>query len=329
MSAFSTELTELFQIEAPIFCGGLMWLSDAAYVSAVVRAGAMAFMTPRSFPDLDAFRAALEDCRARCEGRPFGVNLYISTQKEANQALEAWIDLSLEAGVRHFETAGLSPGPILPRLKEAGAVVIHKCTAIRHALRAEREGVDAISLVGYECGGHPGAAPLSAFTLGALAAERLSRPFIIGGGVGTGRQLFAALALGAGGVILGSRMLVSEEIWAHRHYKEKLISLDEYATTTVLEPFRRTYRCLANESSAAIAALEERGEQDFERYRPHVAGALAAEAYRSGESEKGILSLGPAVSFADTIKPAAEIIAQLMAEATAAQQTFHTRGLSR
>ena len=249
---FSTPITELFGIQHPILCGGLMWLADAKYVAAVVNAGAMGFITPRSFPSLEDFRTQLQLARQLTKGKPFGVNLYISGRQQQNDDLQQWIDISLEEGVRYFETAGYSPAQFLPRLKEVGAVVIHKCTTIRHALRAEKDGVDAISLIGAECGGHPGKAVTSAFSLGALADAKFSIPFVIGGGIGTGKQLLAALALGANGILIGSRMLVSSEIWAHDNYKEYLLSQNEYSTCTVLEPFRKTYRCLNNSTAQQV-----------------------------------------------------------------------------
>ena len=320
ISSFSTSITDLFGIRHPILCGGLMWLADAKYVAAVVNAGAMGFITPRSFPSLEAFREQLILAKKLTGGKPFGVNLYISGLPEQNHQLQKWVDISLEEGVRHFETAGYSPTHLLPRLKNHSAVVIHKCTTIRHALRAERDGVDAISLIGAECGGHPGTAVTSAFSLGALANERLSIPFVIGGGIGTGKQLLSALALGANGILIGSRMLVSTEIWAHQRYKEFLISLDENGTSTVLEPFRKTYRCLNNKTAQEVAALEKTGERDFERYRPLIQGKKAFEAYKTGDYSQGILSLGPAIAFADRIEPAADILERIVVEAKGAYE---------
>lgn len=319
---FRTPITELFGIEHPILCGGLMWLADAQYVAAVVNAGAMGFITPRSFPTLEDFRAQLKLARQLTEGKPFGVNLYISGQQDQNSLLQQWVELALEEGVRHFETAGYSPSAWLPQLKAAGAVVVHKCTTIRHALRAEKDGVDAIALIGAECGGHPGSAITSAFSLGALASEQLSVPYVIGGGLGTGQQLLSALALGAGGILIGSRMLVSTEIWAHEAYKEQLLQLDEHSTCTVLEPFRKTYRCLNNEAAQKVAELERQGERDFSHYRALVSGRKAFEAYTTGDAREGILSLGPAIAFADQIEPAADILSRLLADAVTAHEAL-------
>ena len=162
---FSTAITDLFGIELPILCGGLMWLSDAKYVAATVNSGAMGFITPRSFKTLETFREEVQLATRLTKGKAFGVNLYISGQADQNHLLNEWLDIALAEGVRHFETAGYSPSALLPKLKAAGAIVIHKCTTIRHALRAERDGVDAVSLVGAECGGHPGRAITSASTL--------------------------------------------------------------------------------------------------------------------------------------------------------------------
>ena len=292
-----------------------MWLADARYVGAVVNAGAMGFITPRSFADLDAFCAQLDECRKITGGLPFGVNLYISGQPDQNDLLEGWIEASLDAGVRHFETAGFSPSAWLPRLQERGGVVIHKCTTLRHALRAEQDGVDAIALVGHECGGHPGTNTLSAATLGGLAAEKLKVPFILGGGMGTGSQLVSALSLGADGVLLGSRMLVSQEIWAHDDYKNHLVDLDAFSTTTVLSTFGKTYRCLDNEAARRVRAMEQRGVSDFSAYRELVRGEAARAAYETGDWSQGILSLGPAISFADSIEPTSQIIQRFIHQA--------------
>ena len=326
---FQTRLMELFNIEHPILCGGLMWLADARYVGAVVNAGAMGFMTPRSFPDLAVFRDQLQQCRTITNGRPFGVNLYISGQRAQNEQVTHWVDASLEAGVRHFETAGFSPAAWLPRLQSEGAVVIHKCTTLRHALRAERDGVDAIALVGHECGGHPGTNTLSAATLGSLAAGQLRVPFVLGGGIGTGSQLVSALTLGADGVLLGSRMLVSQEIWAHEDYKQHLLGLDASSTTTVLSTFGKTYRCLDNEAARKVRSLEEQGNANFEDYRELVRGEAARSAYETGDWSKGILSLGPAISFADSIEPAADIIERFIRQARhASERLEHLQPIS-
>jgi nitronate monooxygenase len=314
----ATPLTRLFGIDKPILCGGLMWLATAEYVAAVVNGGAMGFITPRSYPDLDAFAEAVRRCRRLTGGRPFGVNLYISARPAENERLERWIDVIEAEGVACIETAGHSPAAILPRLKAAGCTVIHKATTLRHAAKAVEAGADAVALIGAECGGHPGLGDVPAMVLAARAVERFDVPVVVGGGIGSGHQLAAALALGAEGVLIGSRMLVADEIWAHDAYKRHITGLDETVTTTVLRSLKNTYRCLANDTAAEVHRLEGDGVQDYATLGPLVGGALQKHAYETGDWTQGILSLGPAAAFCDRLEPAAAILARLEADALAA-----------
>lgn len=196
---------------------------------------------------------------------------------------------------------------------------------MRHALSAQRLGVDAISVVGMECGGHPGIYLIGTMVQGLLAAEQLSVPVVIGGGIGHGAQLAAALAFGADGVVLGTRMTVASEIWAHPAYKERVVAAGETDTQLVLQSLRNTYRALGNETAQAVAGLEAEGVKDYERYRPHVAGLLQKEAYASGDWNKGLLSLGQAAAFATALEPVEVIVDRLIAEAQAAQTSLNAR----
>ena len=313
-----TRLTERFGIEKPILCGGLMWLATAEYVAAVVNAGAMGYITPRSYPDEAAFVDALRRCRAMTGGRPFGVNLYISARPEENARMRRWIEILAGEDVRHVETAGYSPVAFLPALKAAGCQVVHKATSVRHAASAAKAGVDAVVLIGAECGGHPGQGDIPAMVLAARALEQIDVPVLVGGGIGSGRQLAAALALGADGVLIGSRMLVADEIWAHDAYKTHLLSLDETGSTTVLHALKNTYRCLANDTAAAVAALEAEGVRDYETLGPLIGGHMQRQAYETGDWSQGVLSLGPAAAWCDRLEPAGAILDRLTAEAETA-----------
>ncbi len=315
IARFKTKLTDLLGISHPVLCGGLMWLADAKYVGAVVNAGGMGFITPRSFSGLDTFRTALKDCRKITEGKDFGVNLYISSRPHENDKLPGFIETALEEGVRIFETAGASPKAYLDILKKSESKILHKVTAIKHALKAQEIGVDAVILVGAECGGHPGENLIPSFVLGAKARQHLNIPMIIGGGIGTGEQLLAAIAQGADGILMGSRMLVSKEIWAHRDYKEHLIKLDENNTSSVLSTFGNIYHCLDNDTAKAVAELELSGEADFEKYRHFVQGTLQKQAYETGDYNKGLLSMGPAITFANSIELAGKIIEDIVEDA--------------
>jgi nitronate monooxygenase len=317
---YKTRMTELLGIRHPILCGGLMYLADATYVAAVVNAGAMGFITAKTFPDAGDFRAELKRCAALTGGKPFGVNLYYSPRPEANEALRGHTEILLEEGVRIVETAGLPPREALPPLKAAGCTVIHKVSTVRHALSAQKLDVDALSVVGAECGGHPGVQLVGTMVQGLVAAQKLHLPLAIGGGIGHGAQLVAALAFGADAVILGTRMTVAEEIWAHPAYKERLIEANETDTLLVLQTLRNTYRALDNETARAVAEVEAEGATDYARYRPLIAGALQKEAYETGDWNKGILSVGQSAAFADAVQPVAAIVDQLLAEAAAAER---------
>lgn len=315
---FKTRITELFGITHPILCGGLMWLSDARYVAASVNAGGMGFITARTFPDPGAFRAELQKCRALTGGKPFGVNIYLTPREAENEFLKGHLDILLAEGVRIIETSGLPPKMLLPALKEAGAKVMHKVSTVRHAVSAASLGVDAVAVVGAECGGHPGLQLIGTIVQTPLGAERLTLPFAVGGGIGHGSQIAAAIAMGADAVVLGTRMVVAEEIWADPAYKQRMLAADENASRLVMQTFRNTYRVLDNDDARAVAALEAAGVTDFDRYRPHAMGTRAREAYETGDAERGLLSMGQSIAFAREIKPVAAIYRQLLEEAGAA-----------
>lgn len=322
--AFRTRITELFGIRHPILAGGLMWLSDAAYVAAVVRAGGMAFLTPRSFPEPGAFGRELARCRELAGGLPFGVNLNVSKVPGHNARVAEWLDLSLRAGVRHFETAGQAPGELIGRIHAGGGVVIHKCPLLRHAISAERAGVDAIALVGMEAGGHPGPATLPAMVAGTLAARRLRVPLAIGGGIGSGEQVLAALAVGADAVVIGSRLLAAEEVWAHPAYKRRIVAADEDSSVVAFAgnvPMGGAWRVLDNATAREVRRREAAGATTHAAFADIIAGTEARDgAYRGGDTDRGMLSCGPAAAFTQAVEPVAAIIGTIMNEAVAARR---------
>jgi nitronate monooxygenase len=322
-STFTTRITELFGIRHPLLLGGMMWLSDAALVAAMARAGAMGFITARSFPDAESFRAELRRCRELADGRHFGVNLTLSRQRAGNEAVAQLLQVALDEGVRHFETAGLPPGELLPRMHAAGALVIHKCAHIRHALSAERLGVDAVTLVGMEEGGHPGANQLPTFVNGAFALDRLKIPVVLGGGIGHGRQITAALALGADAVVLGSRFVAARECWAHDNYKQRIVAADEHCSVTVLSSLGDTWRVLDNGNAREVARLEREGARTHAEFGELIRGQRSRDlAYREGDPEQGMLSIGPAAGFSRSIESVQSIVDQLMDEAARAAARF-------
>ncbi len=320
---FRTRLTDLFGIDHPLICGGMMWLADAAYVSAVARAGGIGFITPRSFPTPEDFREQLRMAHDQSDGKPFGVNLYISARPEANELLETFLEISIAEDVKFIETAGFSPKAFMPRIKDAGLTVMHKCTTLRHAVSAQNAGVDAIIILGAEAGGHPGRDMIGTMVQGATVPQELDVPVALAGGMGTGRQLMACLSLGADGMVLATRMIVAEEIWAHRDYKKHLAGLGAADTRLIMNIFGDSSRVLSNESSARVLELEAEGITDYEAYRPHVQGTLQKEAYEDGDWNKGTASIGQSVVFAGDIEPVETIIDGIIAEAAAVRDRLN------
>nr|NYU05697.1 nitronate monooxygenase [Pseudomonas sp. SbOxS1] len=322
---FKTRITEMLGIRHPILCGGMgPSVSDAKYVAAVVNAGGMGFIVAAGFPDPDAFREQLRKCRELTSGKGFGVNLYISSHDKASERLQEQVKILAEENVHCVETSGASPESVLPMLRDAGIKILHKVPAVRYARSAARLGVDAVIVVGNDCGGHPGTYGISSMVQAAHAPEEVSIPIAIGGGIGTGRQLAATLMMGADAVLMGSRMLVAEELWIHREYKDLLVRNDGTESVVVKTGLRQHHRVLNNESAKNVAALDAAGANDFEHYRPHVMGSLATQAYVTGDSSLGMLDYGPSVVFANSVQPVEAILDEILDDAHRAIRRLET-----
>jgi len=315
---FRTRITDLFGIRHPILAGGLQWLADADYVAAAVKAGTMGFITAASFADDASLVAEIRRCRDLVEGAPFGVNVSMLPKIAPQERVEAIMRVIVAEKVAFVETSGRSPAEWVGPLHDAGARIIHKVPAVRYAESAARAGVDAVSIVGYECGGHPGMELIGTFVQAAQAASRLTIPYCIGGGVGHGAQIAAALAMGADGVVIGTRFLVAEELWAHPDFKARVVAARETDTMLVLQSLRNTIRILRNDTAEAVAAIEARGEGSIETLLPLVAGRIGREAYATGDTARGALSMGQALAFADRVEPLGRIVERLIGEAEAA-----------
>ena len=315
---FKTRITELYGIKLPVIASGLMWLATPEYVGAAVNAGLMGFMTAASFKDVAALRAGIRRCREITGGKPFGVNIMIRVSRDGTDRVTPLIDAVIEEGVRFVETAGNNPEAYMQRFKDAGIKVLHKVPGVRYAKKAESLGVDAVTVVGAEAGGHPGVEPVGTMVAAAAAARAIKIPLIVAGGLGTGEQLVAALALGADGVAMGTRFLVAEEVWADRRYKERLVAAGETDTTLLLQSMRNTQRALKTDHVAMIQQIEKDQPGETAALLPHIMGTNAHAAYSSGQYEKAMLSCGQGVVFADRIEPFAAIVDRIEAEARAA-----------
>lgn len=310
--------------------GGMHHLSDASIVAAVVNGGGMGYITARSFNTLEAFDKELRKCRELTQGKSFGVNLTITKRAEYNRDVPAWIDIALENGVKFFESAGSSPEEWISRIHQGGGILMHKCPSVRHAMTAERIGADVIALVGLEEGGHPGANKLSAFVNGAYALQKIKKPLVIGGGIGCGEQIAAALMLGADAVVMGTRFMIASEIWAHDALKQRIMESDEHSSVTVLGSINETWRVMLNDTSREVQRLEDEGARKHADFGDLILSSRTKEqVYIGGNVENGMVSLGPACGFADRIEPAAEIISRLIADAARASRHFSTRLVER
>jgi len=320
-ATFDTRITRLLGIRHPILCGGLgPKVSDARYVAAIVNAGGMGFIVAAGFPDPDEFREQLRLCRSLVGDQGFGVNLYISRQAGGVDRVRRQIDILIEEGVSCVETAGVSPEAVMPALKEAGIKVLHKVPAVRYAHTAARMGAVAVIIVGNECGGHPGVYQIGTMVQAAQAPGEIAVPVVIGGGIGTGRQLAAVLAMGGEAVIMGTRMMVSDELWVHPEYKARVAAGDGTESVVVKTAIRDHHRVLRNASAEAVMALDRHGVTDFDRFRPHVVGALAHEAYTTGDTSKGMLDYGHAAVFADKVMPVEAIFDEMIDDAVRAMR---------
>lgn len=310
----STAITDLFGTRLPIVAGGLQWLANADYVAAAAKAGVMGFITAASHATTADLRDEIARCQDLVGDLAFGVNVSMLPKPAPGERVQEIFDEIVRARVRFVETSGRNPEPYLPFLHDAGIKVLHKAPSVRHARKAQAVGVDAVSVVGAECGGHPGVDLVGTMVQGALAGRGFDIPVLLGGGIGTGAQVVAALALGVDGVTIGTRFLVAEEIWAHRDYKEALVRSRETDTALILQSVCNTVRAFRNETTDRVAELERTHGGDFDLLRPHVAGLLGRKVYETGDSRTGALSLGQAVAFADRIEPLAAIVARIEEE---------------
>lgn len=321
---FQTRITQLFGIRHPILCGGMLHLSDARYVAAVVNAGGMGFIGAWNFPDPAAFEREVRLCRELTGGKPFGVNISVSRRPGVNEMLKPHVRIVVREGVRFVETSGSSPAHLLPMLHDAGVRIIHKVPSVRYALTAQREGVDAVTIVGAECGGHPGYMMTGTMVQAALAAEKLQIPWVLAGGIGTGRQILGALAMGADGVLLGSRMLVAQELPSHPRYKQRVVEGTGEDSCIVMSSFKLHHRVLQNEAASRVMAMEAEGVKDIEAYKELIAGDHVRQAYATGDYSGGMLDYGQSVAFADAIEPVEAIFDRLIDGLVTAKRQFES-----
>ena len=284
-----TRITEMLGIRFPIVQGGMQWVGTAELVSAVANGGGLGILTALTQPTPEALAAEIARCRGMTDA-PFGVNLTI-LPTITPPPYERYLDVVIDSGIRILETAGNNPKEFIAKAKAAGVRIIHKCVTVRHALSAERNGVDIVSIDSFECAGHPGEDDIGGLVLIPVAAKALKVPIIASGGIADGRGLAAALVLGAEGVNMGTRFCATREAPIHERIKQALVNASERDTRLILRTLHNTARVLKNAISDEVVASESRG-CSFEDIRPLVAGSRGRAALAAGDPDGGIITAG-------------------------------------
>ena len=313
--AFKTRITELLGIEHPIVQGGMQWVGTAEMASAVSNAGGLGILTALTQPTPEALAAEIARCRTMT-AKPFGVNITVFPTINAPD-YKAYAQAALDGGIRIFETAGTpAVREIWEMIRPHGVMILHKCTAVRHALSAERAGVDVISIDGFECAGHPGEDDIPGLILLPAAADKVKIPILASGGFGDGRGLAAALALGADGINMGTRFCATVEAPLHQAFKDAMVANDERATDLIFRTYRNTARVARNGISQAVVAAEAEGKP-FAEVADLVKGVRGREGLQSGDTDHGIWSAGMIQGLIHDIPTCDELVARIVRDAEA------------
>ena len=309
-----TRITELFGIQHPIIQGGMHYVGFAELAAAVANAGGLGLITGLTQKTPELLAREIARCKEMTD-KPFGVNLTFLPSFTAPPYPE-YIAAIVEGGVKAVETAGRSPEAYMPALKAAGIKVIHKCTSVRHALKAERIGCDAVSVDGFECGGHPGEDDVPNMILLPRAAEELKIPFVASGGMADGRSLVAALALGAEGMNMGTRFIATQEAPVHVNVKNAIVAASELDTRLIMRSLRNTERVINNSGVERLIEIErEKGDAlKIEDILDQVAG-IYPKVMTEGDMEAGAWSCGMVAGLIHDVPTVQELIDRIMAEA--------------
>ena len=309
-----TKITEMFGIEHPVIQGGMHYVGFAEMASAVANAGGLGIITGLTQKTPEDLAKEIAKCHEMTD-KPFGVNLtFLPGFQEPDYP--GYIKAIVEGGVKIVETAGRSPEAYMPDLKGAGIKVIHKCTSVRHSLKAEKIGCDAVSVDGFECGGHPGEDDIPNMILLPRAAEELSIPFVASGGMGNGQQLAAALSMGADGINMGTRFIATKEAPVHQNVKEALVAASELDTELIMRPLRNTERVLANDAVQKILEKEKAlgDEIQITDIMDEVAGVYP-KIMQEGTMDAGAWSCGMVAGLIHDIPTCKELVERIVSDA--------------
>jgi nitronate monooxygenase len=313
----STDLTRTFGVEHPIVCGGMTGVGTADLIAAVANAGALGFLTALTQPSPEALAQEIRRCREMTD-KPFGVNLTILPSIDPIP-YDEYRDAAISEGITIIETAGNSPEPHMAAFAAGGVRVIHKCVAVRHALKAESLGVDAVSIDGFECAGHPGEDDIGGLVLIPAATAALRIPVVASGGIADGRGLAAALALGAQAVNMGTRFVATVEAPVHDNVKRQIVANNERSTTMIFRKFRNSARVATNSISTRVVEIEREPDTTFDDIAELVSGRRGRErVLGNGDMEDGLWWAGQTQGLIHDVPTVAELVARIVADAEAA-----------
>lgn len=319
---FNTRLTEMFGVETPICMGGMTGVGYGELVAAVANAGALGFITAHMFPSGEALLDEIEKTKSLTD-KPFGVNLTLLPSINPIP-YDEYREAIITSGLKIVETAGRAPTDHLPRFKENGVKVIHKCTSVRHAVSAVRKGVDVVSIDGFECAGHPGEDDVGLIVLLPATVDALpDTPIIASGGMADGRSLVAALALGADGINMGTRFCATVEAKIHPNVKQKIVEFNELDTVLVGRTLRNTARVARNSISEQVAEIQRDPTKTFDDVKALMAGQRGREnVLRDGDIDGGIWTTGQSQALIHDIPTCADLVKNIMAQAKTAAGRF-------
>lgn len=307
-----TRFTEEFGVEHPVVQGGMMWVGRAELAAAVSNGGGLGIITGLTQPTPADLAAEIATCRTLTD-KPFGVNLTLTLSINPPPYAE-YRQAIIDSGVTIVETAGSNPQVHVDHFKEHGIKVIHKCTSVRHALKAQSIGVDAISIDGFECAGHPGEDDVPGLVLIPAAADQLTIPMLASGGLADGRGLAAALALGADGINMGTRFMCTEESPIHPSIKQKIVDSSELDTQLIFRQLRNTARVSKNSVSGEVVDILAKGGR-FPDVQDLVSGARGRTVYEQGDPELGIWTVGMVQGLIHDVPPAGDLVRRIVADA--------------
>lgn len=315
MGPFRTRVTELLGIEHPVICGGMTGVGTVEMTVAVSEAGGLGLLTALTCGSPEQMKKDIAEIKRRTK-KPFGVNLTI-LPAITPPPYEEYAQAIIDSGVKIVETAGNNPKKWVGMFKKAGLICIHKCVAVRHGLSAERMGVDIISMDGFECAGHPGEDDIGGLVLLAKAAKKLKAPYVASGGIADGKQLAAAIALGAEGVNMGTRFCATKECPWPQSFKQAMIDADERQTVLMFRQLHNTARVFKNQIAAEVEKIEkEKGPNlDFSDIAHLVAGDRGRKAEKEGDKDGGIWTAGQCVGLIDDTPSVKELMDHFISEA--------------